>query len=268
MFHLYFSESIPNITDWIQAGSAVLIFLLTALMACYAKRALNTWKDEEKHRTEIELMKFLKGSRNLIIDLRNRYSGTVSTPDKEKIEEYDGQFQHLLERSLKLKTKLETKESEIERVGMTTILAISQLDESNPLRIYYQYIDDLIDQIRISAKSYHFLVESMDSARNDFVESGKKIEKLKNTDDLSFKGSDLYHQYGTISEAKEQIEQEHKLKKESWEIILDNVNRTENTIFRRMVSGNKNDGIHDTIMLRYEAAKKYCEHYSNPKRKL
>ena len=69
-------------------------------MALYARRALNTWKDEEKHWTEIELMKFLKGSLNLIIDVRNRYSGTVSAPDKEKIEGYDGQFKNLLERSL------------------------------------------------------------------------------------------------------------------------------------------------------------------------
>lgn len=268
MFHLYFGESIPNLTDWIQAVCAIFVLGLTGVMTLFARRALHTWKEEEKHRTEIELMRFLKGSVKLIVDLRNRHSGIVSGPDRQKIEEYDGQFQHLLKRSLVLKEKLRTKEPEINKVGAITILAISQLDEQNPLRVYYQYIDNLIEQIDREAKNYKFLVESMDDARNEFVDSGKRLERLNVMDDHSFAISRFADQHITLTDAIKEISTDHDLKKETWTTIYKNVKNAEETLFRRRIATDKDDGIHETLTLYYENAKKYCEQYSNPKRRL
>lgn len=94
MIQFYFNleESIPNLTDWIQALAALGVLGLTGIMAYYAKQALNTWKDQKITEVIVEA----KANVLLCIDIFERltdFSEIIRTNlPKQETAAYQGMY--------------------------------------------------------------------------------------------------------------------------------------------------------------------------------
>lgn len=95
MFQLYFNlgESIPNITDWIQAFSALGVLILTGIMAYYAKKALDTWKDQKHYDIYIDALSNLRINGSMVGSLASSYLKVFTDFREEKSGLIDGNVQ-------------------------------------------------------------------------------------------------------------------------------------------------------------------------------
>ena len=257
----YFESFSSLMINFFTLFTSIATLILTYWMYKVAQAALHTWKDQDKHQTEVELMKFLEKSNNLIFDLRNEYSGIISEDDQKKLDISNGQFSHLQEKSLRLQSKLKDNSTSIEEIRIKYILATSQLQTDNPLRSYYQYVKNTIDLIESQSKDYKFLVESMNAVRNEYLKSGKELEGLKQMNEESFLHSEYARHYINLTEANKTVEETHQMDKKRWDTILENVRSSESILFFR----HTNDVVFKDMTNLYETAKTYCEQYSSPK---
>lgn len=249
-------QILPTSSSKVQAWAS----LLTAGVAGYA---LNTWKKQGKHQAEVELMKYLTKSFNIICDIRNPFSGQLTESATKSIESTESQFHHLRRKGVLLTTKLDLYSQSIEITEEKYLLSISMLGTHNAIRKYYTFIKETIDDIKEKSSYFNFIVDSMDDAQKEFHKSGRELETLGEIDDNKFKKSDFGHRFITIEDAIAETRKRHNRNKERWDTILKGLKETENIIFRS-VFGRTNDEIHEKLTEYYNDAIEYCKNYSNP----
>lgn len=259
---------LPNTASKVQAWAATGVFCLTGFMTYYARKALTSWKDQEKHQAEIELMRYLAKSHDIVTDLRIGSRDDIDEAGQNELKKYQGEFRPLKEKSIRLNVKLKQEEFEISEIRAKYTLAVSLLDLKNPLRDYYHFIADLLDSVKLKSKLFTFYVNSLDTAKKDFVEERENLEKLKEIGEKGFDDSSFKFLYINYNDALEDVTESYKLNKENWDMIFKNAKQIEMELFRPLIIHKKSARIDQKIKIHYDNANKYCDSYSNPKKSL
>lgn len=252
MFHLYFGESIPSATDWIQAICAILVLLVTVGLYRVAKEALSSWRDQDRHTLILELIKNAASTKRLVSHIRNPREKSLSEPEQHAISDklrYTASDE--INRMDQLRKITENKDK-IEQIEQWANISVANLETDNVLRIFYVKMFDILNKLQIRNNLL----------KHDLDYKEKMEEKLANAElssrvfpNFAIGGApSLFPTSGNVLK--------EKLKKE-----LLNVNESSEEMKKHLFSTpfGHNDDTAKEIGEIYDKVKVYINFYSNPK---
>src|SRR5690606_25983477 len=116
------------------------------------------------------------------------------------------------------------------------VASIAILENTNPLRRYYTYVDQLIVKIKQSNKIYGLLIHDWNERREERKLCDDNLQELKKYSDNNFNQHPASGEYKTWSDALAAFEADLKRADENYRSTTDEMHKIEGLLFRSLLS--------------------------------